>query len=150
MTRYHDNCNWKSFVTCCQGVFKDYISYVEQCLFCGHFYQYQTCIHGIHNYDDRFFMGIDVCLFLKAGLYDEIFLSRPWNFYFEIKVSKYFRKRNVSWNIIQFVHTIKFHSYDHDNVSFIERINNFHFSCHGYYSFKSCLKILKKRSQLCC
>ena len=83
------------------------------------------------------------------GLYDEIFLSRPWNFYFKRKVLKYFRKRNVSWNIIQFVHTIKFHSYDHDNVSFIERINNFHFSCQRYYSFK-CLKILKKRSQLCC
>ena len=49
----------------------------------------------------------------------------------------------MSWNIIQFVHTIKFHSYDHDNVLFIERINNFHFSCHRYYSFKSCLKILK-------
>ena len=49
----------------------------------------------------------------------------------------------VSWNIIQFAHTIKFHSYDHDNVLFIERINNFHFSCHRYYSFKSCLKILK-------
>ena len=51
---------------------------------------------------------------------------------------------------IQFLQKIKFHSYDHDNVSFIERINNFHFSCHRYYSFKSCLKILKKRSQLCC
>ena len=64
------------------------------------------------------------------GLYDEIFLSRPWNFYFERKVLKYFRKRNVSWNIIQFLQTIKFHSNDHDNTSFIERINNFHFSCH--------------------
>ena len=83
---------------------------------------------------------------VKAGLYDEIFLSRPWNFYFERKVSKYFMKRNVCREIIQFVHTIKFHSYDHDNVSLIERINNFNFSCHGYYGFKSCLKILKKRS----
>ena len=34
-----------------QRVLKDYISYVKQCLFCGHFYQY----HGIHNNDDRFF-----------------------------------------------------------------------------------------------
>ena len=51
-----------------QGVFKDYISYVKQCLFCGHFYRYQTCIHGIHNYDDRFFMGIDVCLFLREHI----------------------------------------------------------------------------------
>ena len=56
------------------------------------------------------------------GLYDEIFLSRPWNFYFKRKVLKYFRKRNLSWNIIQFVHTIKFYSYDHDGISFIERI----------------------------
>ena len=52
---------------------------------------------------------------------------------------------NIILNIIYylFVHTIKFHSYDYDNASFIERINNFHFSCHRYYSFKSCLKILR-------
>ena len=51
-----------------QGAFKDYISYVKQCLFCEHFYRYQTCIHAIHNYDDRFFMGIDVCLFLREHI----------------------------------------------------------------------------------
>ena len=50
------------------GVSKYYISYVKQCLFCGHFDQYQTCIHGIHNYDDRFFMRIDVCLFLREHI----------------------------------------------------------------------------------
>ena len=49
----------------------------------------------------------------------------------------------MSWNIIQFVHTIKFHSYEHDNVSFIEKVNNFHFSCYRHYSFRSCLKMLK-------
>ena len=58
---------------------------------------------------------------LKAGLYDEIFLSRPWNFsfYFERKVSKYFRKWNVCREILfslftqsSFIHTIMitFHS----------------------------------------
>ena len=31
---------------------------------------------------------------------------------------------------------ITFYSYNHDNVSFIERINKFHFSCHRYYGFK--------------
>ena len=80
---------------------------------------------------------------LKAGLYNEIFLSQPWNFYFKRSVEIFQEAKCVSWNIIQFVHTIKFHSYDHNNVSFIERINNFHFSCHRYCSFKSCLKILK-------
>ena len=89
---------------------------------------------------------------LKAGLYDEIFLSRPWNFYFARKVSKYFRKRNVCREKLfrlfkqsSFIHTImiRFHSLR-------ERVNNFHFSCHRFYSFKSCLKTLKKRSQLCC
>ena len=82
-------------------------------------------------------------MFSKGGFIQWNFSLQPWNFYFERKVSEYFRKRNMSLNTIQFVHTIKFHSYDHDNVSFIDRINNFHFSCHRYYSFKSCLKILK-------
>ena len=66
----------------------------------------------------------DFCLLktqrnLKAGLYDEIFFSRPWNFYVERKVSKYFRKRNVCREILfslftqsSFIHTIiiTFHS----------------------------------------
>ena len=56
---------------------------------------------------------------VKAGLYDEIFLSRPWNFYFERKVSKYFKKRNMCREILfslfrqsSFIHTIMitFHS----------------------------------------
>ena len=85
---------------------------------------------------------------LKVGLCNEIFLSRPWNFYFKSKRSIFQEAKCVSWNIIQFVHTIKFYSYDHDSVSFIDRINSFHFSCHRYYSFK-CLEILKNRSQLC-
>ena len=70
----------------------------------------------------------------------EIFISK--------KSVKIFQKAKcVSWNIIQFVHTIKFYSYDHGSVSFMERINSFRFSSHRYYSFK-CLKILKKRSKL--
>ena len=54
-----------------QGVFKDYVSYVKQCLICGHFYRYQTCIHGIHNYDDSFFMSIDVYLFLREHIQNQ-------------------------------------------------------------------------------
>ena len=57
---------------------------------------------------------------IKAGLYDEIFLSRAWNFYFERKVSKWFRKRSVCREISfslftqsTFIHTImiRFHSW---------------------------------------
>ena len=66
-----------------------------------------------------------------------------WNFSFTAlkfllrkKIVEIFHEaKRVSWNIIQFVHTIKFHLYDRNNVSLIERINNFHFSCHRYYSF---------------
>ena len=84
-----------------------------QCLFFkqasgGHCLHFQNIVKYFH-------------ISLKVGLYDEIFLSRPWNFYFERKMSKYFRKRNVCGEI-QFVQTIKFHSYDHNNVLFIERI----------------------------
>ena len=45
--------------------------------------------------------------FMKAGLYDEIFLSQP--FYFNRSVEIFQEEECVSSNIIQFVHTIKFH-----------------------------------------
>ena len=59
-----------------------------------------------------------ILFYLKVGLYDEIFLSRTWNFYFERKASKYFRKRNVCRQIFSlftqssFIHSIMitFHS----------------------------------------
>ena len=50
-----------------QGILKYHTSYVNWCLFCGHFYLYQACIHRIHNYDD-IFMDIDVCLFLREDI----------------------------------------------------------------------------------
>ena len=37
---------------------------------------------------------------MKAGLYDDIFLSRPWNFYSERRLSKYFWERNVCREIL--------------------------------------------------
>ena len=63
----------------------------------------------------------------------------------EILISKE-KCRNISGSEMC---VMKHYSYDHDNVTFIERINNFHFSCHRYYSFKIMLKSLKKRLQLC-
>ena len=59
---------------------------------------------------------------LKAGLYDKIFLSRPWIFLFERKVSKYFRKRNLCCEILFSLFTRSY-----NQVSFIEKIKNFHF-----------------------
>ena len=92
--------------------------------------------------------------------FQKILLGRAYTMkFFFTTLKSLFRKKSVeifqqaecvSCNIIQFVHTIKFHSYDYDNVSFIERINNFHFACHIYCNFKSCLKISQKRSQLRC
>ena len=64
---------------------------------------------------------------LRPAYTIKFFFHNPEIFHFERKVSKYFRKWNVCREILLFVHTIKFHSNDHDNVSFIERINNFIF-----------------------
>ena len=72
------------------------------------------------NYLKRSFCNISLQKSVKAGLYDEISLSRPWNVYFERKVSIYFRKRNVCREILfslftqsSFIHTIMitFHLY---------------------------------------
>ena len=42
-----------------QGIYKDYNSYVKQGKLCKHYHRYQTTIHGIHNFDDKLFLGID-------------------------------------------------------------------------------------------
>ena len=58
-----------------------------------------------------------ILILLKAGLYDEILLSRP--LFWKKSVEIFQEAKCVLWNIIEFVQTIKFHSYDH-NVSFIK------------------------------
>ena len=51
-----------------QGLLENYKSFVKKCIRCGHFYRYQESCHGIHNYDDRIFLGNDVCLYLREHL----------------------------------------------------------------------------------
>ena len=48
-----------------QGIFSGYCTYVKRCTQCKIFYRYQECQQGIHNIDDCFFLGIDVCLFIR-------------------------------------------------------------------------------------
>ena len=43
-----------------QNVFHNYKSFVKKCFQCGHFHRYQESNHGIQNYDDHFFIGIDI------------------------------------------------------------------------------------------
>ena len=45
-------------------------SYVKKCNICELYYRYQGWNYGIHNYNDRLFLGFDVCLYLKEHLYD--------------------------------------------------------------------------------
>ena len=51
-----------------QGVFHNFKSFVKKCFQCGHFYRYQESNHRILNYDDRFFIGIDICIYLQQHL----------------------------------------------------------------------------------
>ena len=51
-----------------QGIYKDYNSYLKQCKLCKHYYLYQTTILGIHNFDDKLFLGIDICLYLREHI----------------------------------------------------------------------------------
>ena len=48
-----------------QGIFSGYYTYVKCCTQCKIFYRYEECQHGIHNFDDRFFLGIDVRLYIR-------------------------------------------------------------------------------------
>ena len=51
-----------------QGLFENYKSFVKKCIRCGHFYRYQESCHGMRNYDDRLFLDINVCLYLRKHL----------------------------------------------------------------------------------
>ena len=51
-----------------QDVFHNHKSFVKKCFQCGHFYRYQQSNHVIHDYDDRFFIGIDIPADTKTPL----------------------------------------------------------------------------------
>ena len=71
-----------------QGLFENYKSFVKKCIRCGHFYRYQKSCHGIHNYDDRFFLGIDVCLYLREHLLNHNSISSFVDSYNRITTQK--------------------------------------------------------------
>ena len=56
--------NWRTL----QVLFENYKSFVKKCIRCGHFYRYQESFHGMRNYDDRLFLDINVCLYLREHL----------------------------------------------------------------------------------
>ena len=51
-----------------KGLFVNYKSFVKKCIRCGHFYCYQQSCHGTRNYDDRVFLGTNVCFYLREHL----------------------------------------------------------------------------------
>ena len=55
-----------------QGMVTGFKSYVKKCSICELYYRYQGWNYGIHNYNDRLFLGFDVCLYLKEHLYTTI------------------------------------------------------------------------------
>ena len=48
-----------------QGLLDGYESYVKKCNGCSIYYRYQEYTHGVHNFDDHLFMGLDVCMYLR-------------------------------------------------------------------------------------
>ena len=53
-----------------QGIYKDCNSYVKQGKLCKHYHRYQTTIHGIHNFGDKLFLGIDIYLYLREHIHN--------------------------------------------------------------------------------
>ena len=46
-----------------QGVFSGFTVYVKYCSSCGIFFRYQEFAHGIHNFNDKYLLGFDFCIF---------------------------------------------------------------------------------------
>ena len=47
-------------------------TFIAKCDDCGVCYRYQESSHSIHNYNDKFLLGIDLCLFLRNSLKQHI------------------------------------------------------------------------------
>ena len=50
-----------------QGIIEGVETYFEICWKCDNFYRYQEFADGIHNFDDSFLLGRDVCIFLRES-----------------------------------------------------------------------------------
>ena len=48
-----------------QGMVTGFNSFGKKCSICELYYQHQGWNYGIHKYNDRLFLGFDVCLYLK-------------------------------------------------------------------------------------
>ena len=71
-----------------QGLFENYKSFVKKCIRCGHFYRYQEPCHGVRNYDNQLFLGIDVCLYLREHLLNHNSISSFVDSYNRITTQK--------------------------------------------------------------
>ena len=72
-----------------QGMVTGFKSYVKKCSICELYYRYQGWNYGIHNYNDRLFLGFDVCLYLKEHLYHHnsiLSFSESMNLLFNLSV----------------------------------------------------------------
>ena len=48
-----------------QGYIEGVETYIKLCNECKNFFRYQEYSDGVHNFSDVFLLGIDVCIFLR-------------------------------------------------------------------------------------
>ena len=55
-----------------QGFLEGIETYFKMCKHCNNYYRYQEFDNGVHNYDDTFLLGIDVCIFLRSAIKNHV------------------------------------------------------------------------------
>ncbi|XP_030269804.1 uncharacterized protein LOC115580079 isoform X2 [Sparus aurata] len=58
------------------GVIKHVSTYFRQCPHCHMMYRYQEWQDGLHNFDDHIILSLELCLYLRANLQNNISVSK--------------------------------------------------------------------------
>ena len=55
-----------------QGMTEGVETFFKICYSCNNYYRCQECNYGLHNYNDVFLLGLDVCLFLRESIRNHV------------------------------------------------------------------------------
>ena len=63
---------FKGKILCMSGIINNIETYVKFCNACQTFYRYQEYTEGVHNFNDVFLLGLDVCLYIRESLKNHV------------------------------------------------------------------------------
>ena len=92
------------------GVLHDHTTFIKVCLACRVCYRYQDITDGVHNFDDKFLISLDMCIFIRDSFKNRVAVGTVCDIlqeYLHIKL-----KQQTIFNAYMHVVTLTEHAYN--------------------------------------